>query len=100
MKLRVKVRASAQTKDEAVAGHVKGALEKLYGDGRCSVVADAPPNPHFYPPPTEGNKTVDLTVEVPDNAAPGFRLPDASALGRAIYAGASPEKVIEIKEAA
>jgi hypothetical protein len=93
MKLRVKVFASAKTKDEAVAGHVKGALEKLYGKGRCPVTADSDP----YPPPTKGYKEVNLTVEVPDRSAPGVKLPDVSALGRAIHAGASPEKVIEIK---
>jgi len=99
MKLRVKVLASAKTKNEAVAGHVKGSLEKLYGKDRCPVTADAPPDPVFYPPPTEGYKEVNLTVEIPEKSAPGVRMPDVSALGRAIYAGASPERVIEIKKA-
>ena len=97
MKLEVKVLVSAQTKDEAVAGHVKGSLEKLYGEGRCPVKADSPPPCQFYEPPTEGYKEVNLTVEVPDKSAPGVKLPDVSALSRAIYAGASPDRVIEIK---
>jgi len=97
MKLRIKVLASFKTKDEAVAGHVKGSLEKLYGEGRCPVKADAPPNPVFYPPPTEGYKEVNLTVEIPDRADSGFWLPDANALDKALKSGASPEKVIEIK---
>ena len=99
MKLRVKVLASVKTKDEQIAGYIKGSLEKLYGKGRCPVKPDTPPNPQFYKPPTEGKKEVDLTVEVPDKSAPGVKLPDMSALGRAIYAGAFPEKVIEIKRA-
>ncbi len=99
MKLRVKVLASAKTKDEAVAGHVKGSLEKVYGKDRCPAKADAQPDPVFYPPPTEGYKEVNLTVEIPDRSAPGVKLPDVNALGRAIHAGASPERVIEIKRA-
>jgi hypothetical protein len=97
MKFWIEVVAEAKTKPEAVAGHVKGSLEKLYGKGRVTTSAN---EDRGYPPKTveTGLKTINVTVEVPHSAAPGVKLPGADALSRALAWGASPNRVVDFGE--